>query len=220
MKRFWIITGLFFFVTMLSAQSESVDIRSGNKYYKKEKFSEAEIEYRKAIQKNTESFEANYNLGNALFKQGKYEQAMEFYQAAFPFANDKQKKAFDYHNIGNTLMGNEKYKEAIEAYKMSLRNNPKDDETRYNLAYAQAMLKKEEDNNDGGGGASDNQDNKEDEPKKQPDNQQEQPQPQQQQMSKEQAQQILEALEQDEKDIQDKVRNKQQRSIKKTDKDW
>lgn len=224
MKRFWIITGLFFFVTMLFAQSESVDIRSGNKYYKKEKFSEAEIEYRKALQKNAESFEANYNLGNALFKQGKYEQAMEFYQAAFPFANDKQKKAFDYHNIGNTLMGNEKYKEAIEAYKMSLRNNPKDDETRYNLAYAQAMLKKEEDNNDGGGGASDNQDNKEDEPKKQPDNQpdnqQEQPQPQQQQMSKEQAQQILEALEQDEKDIQDKVRNKQQRSIKKTDKDW
>ena len=118
------------------AQQESDDIRAGNKLYKDKKYTEAEIEYRKALQKNSKSFEANYNLGNALFRQGKYDKALEQYQNAVPLAaSDKQKTAYDFHNLGNTFMSGGKLQEAISAYKMALKSNPKDNETRYNLAY-------------------------------------------------------------------------------------
>lgn len=226
MRRELIFMTLIAVAFGLYAQKESDDLRAGNRHYKNKKYTEAEIEYRKALQKNSKSFEANYNLGNALFRQGKYEQALEQYHSAHTLTKDKEKLAYDFHNIGNALMSGTKYDKAIEAYKMALKNNPNDNETRYNLAYAQAQLKKQQDknqNNGGGGDDKNNQDNKENnEPqkspeKKQQEQQQEQPQPQ---MSKEQAQQILEALEQDEKETQDKAKNAQRRSTRKADKDW
>ena len=127
------------------AQKESNDVRAGNKLYKSSKFTEAEIAYRKGLVLNPKSFEANYNLGNALFKQKKYSEALEKYNHAVALQpTDKQKLAATYHNVGNSLLVDKKIEESIQAYKMALKNNPKDDETRYNLAYAQMMLKKQQ----------------------------------------------------------------------------
>lgn len=127
------------------AQKESADVRAGNKLYKAEKFTEAEIAYRKGLQKNSKSFEANYNLGNALFRQKKYSDALEQYKVALELKpTEKNKIAAAYHNTGNSLLVDNKIEESIDAYKTALKNNPKDDETRYNLAYAQALLKKQQ----------------------------------------------------------------------------
>ena len=131
------------------AQKESDDVRAGNKQYKKSKFTEAEIAYRKGLVRNPKSVEANFNLGNALFRQKKYSEALEKYNAAAALqAGDKKKMAATFHNVGNSLLVDNKIEESIKAYKMALKNNPKDDETRYNLAYAQLMLKKQQQNKD------------------------------------------------------------------------
>ncbi len=209
------------------AQKESDEVRTGNRHYNKKKYTEAEIEYRKALVKNNKSFEANYNLGNALFRQGKYNEAYQQYKTALPFAGDNKKKlASELHNMGNTLIGENKIQEAIDSYKMALKNNPADNDTRYNLAYAQMLLKKQQqENKDNKNNNKDKQNKDKDQqqqPKNEPDKEkkQEQPQPQQPQMSKENAQQILEALQQDEKDTQDKAKKAQVHGRKKADKDW
>lgn len=209
-----------------SAQMGNDDIRTGNKLYKNEKYVEAEIEYRKALQKNNRSFEANYNLGNALFRQGKYPEAFEQYKKSAPLSTEsKQKLASNFHNMGNTFMTGQQYKEAIEAYKQALINNPKDNETRYNLAYAQAMLQKQQNRNEQNGGDDNRQKNQNPEEKPQDNPRQENennpPPPQQQpQMSKETAQQILNALEQDAKEAQERAGKVHTRSNRRIEKDW
>jgi tetratricopeptide (TPR) repeat protein len=199
----------------LSAQEESTDVREGNKLYKSEKFVDAEVAYRKGLQKNPKSFEGTYNLGNALFKQKKYPEALEQYKNALalqPTAKDKIAAAF--HNAGNALLSDKKIEESINAYKMALKANPKDDETRYNLAYAQMMLKKQQQNKD-----KDKDKEKEKEQKKEQDKNQQQQQ-QQPQMSKQNAQQILDALMQDEKNTMDKKKKQPVRARKNAEKDW
>ncbi|HLP05294.1 MAG TPA: tetratricopeptide repeat protein [Paludibacter sp.] len=146
-------------VTGIYAQKENADMRDGNKLYKSGKFTEAEIAYRKGLSKNPKSFEANYNLGNALFKQKKYPEALEQYKSALELKpSEKNKMAAAFHNIGNSLFVGSKFEESIEAYKMALKNNPQDNETRYNLAYAQLMLKNQQKQNNG----KDNDKNKDD----------------------------------------------------------
>jgi len=199
------------------AQKESNDVRAGNKLYKSSKFTEAEIAYRKGLVRNSKSFEANYNLGNALFKQKKYTEALEKYNNAVALQPaDKQKLAATFHNVGNSLLAEKKIEEGIKAYKMALKNNPKDDETRYNLAYAQMLLNKQQQNKDKDKD-KDKQDQKKDQKKDQPQPEPQQPKPQ---MSKENAQQILEALMQDEKNTQEKAKKQPVRGTKKADKDW
>jgi len=132
----------------VAAQKESGDVRSGNKLYKAQKFTEAEIAYRKGLLKNQNSVEANYNLGNALFKQKKYADALEQYKIIIALQpKEKERLAAAYHNIGNSLLVDNKIEQSIEAYKLALKNNPKDNETRYNLAYAQELLKQQQKNN-------------------------------------------------------------------------
>ena len=132
----------------VAAQKESGDVRSGNKFYKAQKFTEAEIAYRKGLLKNQNSVEANYNLGNALFKQKKYADALEQYKIIIALQpKEKERLAAAYHNIGNSLLVDNKIEQSIEAYKLALKNNPKDNETRYNLAYAQELLKQQQKNN-------------------------------------------------------------------------
>jgi len=203
------------------SQKESDDVRKGNKLYKSSKFTEAEIAYRKGLIKNPKSFEANYNLGNALFKQKKYKEALDQYNNSIALQpKEKEKIAAAYHNTGNSLLVDKKIEESIKAYEMALKNNPKDNETRYNLAYAQALLKKQ--NKDKNKDKKD-KDKKQDQKQPQDQKPQEQPQqqqPQQKQMSKENAQQILDALLQDEKNAQDKAKKQPVRGTKKAEKDW
>lgn len=232
-RRFHIFLGLLAFMPVsIMAQQESADIRSGNKYYKQEKYTEAEVEYRKGLDKNKDSFEGHFNLGDALYRQEKFDDAIEQFKIAGTQAeNDKGKLAAVNHNIGNALLQQQKYAESIAAYKQALKNNPKDDETRYNLAYAQEMLRQQQQQQQ-----NQNQDNKDDnkqdeqkqnqqqeqnkQEQEQQDQEQQQPQPQEQTMSKENAEQILEALLQDEKETQEKAKRATMKSSKKADKDW
>ncbi|MEG2149670.1 MAG: tetratricopeptide repeat protein [Bacteroidaceae bacterium] len=208
-------------------------LRKGNKLYKDSAFVKAEVNYRKGLELNPQSVESMYNLGNSLSQQNKSKEAMEQYDAASRIEKNKTKLAKIYHNMGVLLQSGKQYQQCIEAYKQSLRNNPKDDETRYNLALAQKMLKDQQkqnqDNKDNKDDKKKEQEKKEQEQKKQDDKkkedqQQQPPKPEKQkkdEMSKENAQQLLNAAMQDEKQTQDKVKKQlQQVQSGKLDKDW
>lgn len=205
-------------------------LRSGNKLYKDSLFVKAEVDYRKALEVNPKSSAAMYNLGNALLMQQKAQEAMEQYQAASRLEKDKAKLAQIYHNMGVILQSSKKLPECIEAYKESLRNNPHDNETRYNLALAQKQLKDQQQNQNQDKQQEQKQDQKQDEQQRNKDQQdqdkkdQQQNNQQQQQnqneMSKENAEQLLNAAMQDEKNVQDKVKKQIQIQGKKLDKDW
>lgn len=178
-----------------------------------------------------------YNLGNTLSQQQKFKEAMEQYVAAGKIEKDKMKLAHIYHNMGVLFQAGKDYGQAVEAYKMSLRNNPKDDETRYNLALAQKLLKDQQQNqqnqDQNQDQNKDNQENKQDQKQdqnkqnndqKQDDQQQQQPpkpEKKENEMSKENAEQLLNSVMQDEKETQDKVK-KQQQVIQggRLEKDW
>lgn len=108
----------------------------------KDKFSAAEADYRQAISLNPKSETAKYNLGTAYYGKEKNAEAMLRFKQAAQTATDKAEKHKAFHNLGNTYMNEKKYTEAVESYKNALRNNPNDDETRYNLALAKDMLEK------------------------------------------------------------------------------
>jgi tetratricopeptide (TPR) repeat protein len=169
-----------------------------------------------------------FNLANALLMQQKAKEAMEQYESVSKIEKDKEKLAQIYHNMGVILQSSKQLPQCIEAYKESLRNNPKDDETRYNLALAQKQLKDQQQNQQNQDQQQQQQEQKEDKQDQNKDqqeqNQDQQQQPQQQQnkneMSKENAQQLLNAVMQDEKNVQDKVKKQLQIQGKKLDKDW
>ncbi|MCX6308215.1 MAG: tetratricopeptide repeat protein, partial [Bacteroidia bacterium] len=125
-------------------KAERSDVRKGNRQYEKKKYTEAEIQYRKALEINPKSKEGAYNLGNALYRQNKPKEALEQYQNALNLQNDPKKKSQIFHNAGNVFMANKEYDKAVDAFKNSLIINPSDNETRYNLALAQALLKKQQ----------------------------------------------------------------------------
>ncbi len=215
------------------------------------KLQEAEAKYRQALEKDPNNWDANYNLANALAKQNRIDEATRQYQALSSRTDvDKTKRAAAYHNLGNCLLQGNNLQGAIEAYKDALRNNPNDLETKYNLAWAQDKMRQQQNeqqqnqdqnkqdqqqdqqNQDNQQQQNQQQDNQQDNQQQQnqdqqQDNQQQeqqQPQPQEQneqQMSKEDAMRILEALENDEKDVQDKVqKQKAQPQRRRTQKDW
>ena len=203
--------------SLLFAQQESGDVRRGNKQYNDSNYTEAEVHYRRALDKNQQSFEGYFNLGDALFRQEKYPEALEQYTKAERClnANDKLRKeelqkrlAATYHNMGNALYAQQQYDKAVGAYQQSLRNNPKDNDTRYNLVKAMHQLQQQ-------------QQNQQQEQQQQQQNQQQEQQQQQdkQQMDQETAEQILRALEQDEQETQEKLQ-RQQGKKRRVEKEW
>ena len=233
LQKFYIISLLLLggIVSVHAQQKTDRDyLRSGNKLYNDSLFIKAEVDYRKALDINPKSTDAMFNLGNALLMQQKVKEAMEQYESVSKVEKDKSKLAEIYHNMGVILQSAKQYPQCIEAYKESLRNNPKDDETRYNLALAQKMLKDQQQNQQNQDQQQQQQDQKEDQ-KDQNKDQQEQDQKDQQQqrqqqqqnkneMSKENAQQLLNAVMQDEKNVQEKVKKQIQIQGKKLDKNW
>ena len=232
MKKFYILSLLLVAsaVQVLAQQKTDRDyLRSGNKLYNDSLFIKAEVDYRKALEINPKSTDAMFNLANALLMQQKAKEAMEQYESVSKIEKDKDKLAQIYHNMGVMLQSAKQLPQCIEAYKEALRNNPKDDETRYNLALAQKQLKDQQQDQQNQDQQQQQQEQKED---KQDQNQDQQEQdqkdqqqnPQQQQnkneMSKENAQQLLNAVMQDEKNVQDKVKKQIQIQGKKLEKDW
>lgn len=193
----------------ISAQKEARNVKEGNKQYVAQKFTEAQKFYEQGIADNSDSYSANFNLGNSLFRQKKYKEALEQYQKAATLTKEKKEIASAFHNVGNALMEEKNYEKSVEAYKNSLKANPKDDDTRYNLAVAQYLMKKQQEQ----------QKQQQQQQKQEQQQQQEQKQQQQPKMQQEQIEQILKALEQDERDVQER-RKIQMGQRSKTDKEW
>ncbi len=201
-------------------------IRDGNQLFKEKKYSDAEVEYKKSLGVNKNSIPGNYNLGNAYYKQGKFDEASQQYQSAFSnqdLREDQKAKAF--HNIGNSLLESKKYPESIQAYKNALKINPKDNDTRYNLAYAQSRLQQQQqqkqqqqNKNDKN---KDQQKKEQDKKEQQQDKKDQQKQAQQNKknISKEDAEKILQALNNDEKNAQKKLQKKEGKRIQ-IEKQW
>jgi len=218
---------------------------------KKDDFVSAEMAYRKAISNQPTTVAGIYNLGNSYYKSKHYEEALYRQEQVAKIATSKEEKHKAFHNIGNILMENKKCKEAVEAYKNALRNNPTDDETRYNLGLAKicADQQKDEDKEDKNKDEEkkdenkENKDNKEDDkkegeeekddkgkPKDDKDNkgkdgedqkQPQQPQPQPGKLSPQQIKNLLEAMNNQEQKVQEKINADKQKGVKvKTDKDW
>ena len=229
-------------VTASAQKAERKNVREGNELYESEKYTESEIAYRKSLEVNPRSTEGTYNLGNSLYKQGKFPEAAEQYQLIAGQGEKlvQTKEGIDrlsevYHNMGNIFMNGKEYGKAVETYKQSLRLNPGDDETRYNLALAQKLLQDQQGQDQNQNQQNqDQQDNQENQDQQDQQDQQQQQQDQQQdqqtqdqpqsneQMSKDNAQQMLDAFLQDEKDTQEKVKKaqQQQQQRRKTDKEW
>lgn len=201
----------------ISAQKEARNVKEGNKQYVAQKFTEAQKFYEQGIADNSDSYSANFNLGNSLFRQKKYKEALEQYQKAATLTKEKKEIASAFHNVGNALMEEKNYEKSVEAYKNSLKANPKDDDTRYNLAVAQYLMKKQQEQQK----QQQQQQKQEQQKQEQQQEQQKQEQKQQQQpkMQQEQIEQILKALEQDECDVQER-RKIQMGQRSKTDKEW
>jgi tetratricopeptide (TPR) repeat protein len=222
------------FTGSLNAQADRKFIRQGNREYEKDKFSESEISYRRALDKNKTSGDAVFNAGDALYKQKKYEDAGKQFIESHKMLEEKDKRSASMYNLGNSLLMANKLKESIESYKNSLKLNPGNMEAKYNLAYAQDMLKKQEEQQKQQQQQQqqkdkENKDQKKDQ-EKQENNQQEKQQDQQQQqkqqdqqqsISQEDAERLLNAIANDEKNVQEKV--KLAKAIKarvKTTKNW
>ena len=234
MKKFYILSLLLVASAgqVLAQQKTDRDyLRSGNKLYNDSLFIKAEVDYRKALETNPKSTDAMFNLANALLMQQKAQEAMEQYQSVSKIEKDKEKLAQIYHNMGVMLQSAKQLPQCIEAYKESLRNNPKDDETRYNLALAQKQLKDQQQNQQNQDQQQQQQEQKEDKQDQNKDQQEQEQKDQQQQnqqqqqqnkneMSKENAEQLLNAVMQDEKNVQDKVKKQIQIQGKKLEKDW
>ncbi len=269
------------FSAVLSAQIDTLKtnrearqlLREGNKLYHKGKYNEALIAYRKALGKNAKYDKASYNYGNTLYLSKNYKDAISQYEVMAKSAENKLDKAQAFHNMGDAMLEQKQYQQAVEAFKNALRNNPKDDETRYNLAVAQKYADKEKQNNKQNNNNKDdkqnkdnkdNKDNKNDknkqdkksnkddqkdkkdqkdnknkdkQDKSDKDNQKDQnkdkqgqgdndkkpqSQPKKGTMSKQQLQQLLESLNNEEKKTQKKIqlqKAKAQKNVKR-DKDW
>ena len=223
---------LLLFSPLTFAQREASDVRKGNREYKSENFSGAEVDYRRALQTNKDSYEAHYNLGDALYRQEKYADALEAYETAarsLDKKEDKTRYSKVMHNIGNCHFAAQQYDKAVSAYQESLRANPKDNETRYNLVKAMEMLQQQQQqqqqqqNQDQQQQQQEQQQQQQNEDQQQDEDQQQQQQQQQQQneneMDKETAEQILQALEQDEQDTQEKLQ-RQQGKKRRVEKEW
>ena len=145
MKRFLFVMALLLAYTVSGmAQADRQYIRSGNKYYRQQNFVKAEAEYRKSLSVNPENPQALYNLGCALVMQKKDSVAVQQFEKAAKIETGRMRKAKIYHNIGFVCQSHKLYGDAINAYKESLRNNPADNETRYNLALCQRLNKSEQ----------------------------------------------------------------------------
>src|SRR6056297_2150040 len=228
---------LFIILALLAlntfAQQERKYISKGNKAFENGNFDDSEIFYRKAIDKKDDSYSATFNIGDALYKQEKYDDAINQFSDLTNQELTKEDKAKIYHNLGNSLLNHKKIKESIEAYKHALRNNPSDRETKYNLAYAQKLLEQQQNqdqnqdqdkNQDKDQDKEQNKDQKNQNKKEQKDQQQDKNQQQKQQQpesTKQNAERILQALANDEKKTQQKVKEQKAKAAKvKVVKDW
>ena len=210
-----------------NAQNDRDYIREGNRNFRSGKFAEAEVSYRKSIEKNPRNPQAAYNLGNALFAQKKDSAAVVAYESGVQLETSAIRKAMGYHNMGVVCQSHKMFSEAIEAYKNALRLNPKDDEARYNLEICKKQQKNQQNKQNQDKQNQKKDDKGKDQKKDQQKEQQKQDKDKQQQnkdknkMSKDNAEQLLNAAIQQEKNTQKRMKDKmQQPRSRQLDKNW
>ena len=220
---------LLFFCLTAMAQTDRDYIRRGNRLMRDSVYDKAQVEYQKAIEKDNTNPISHYNLGNALLYQSKAEDAMKEYETAARLEKDKVRLGQIYHNMGVICQSAKKFDLAVNCYRNSLRNDPNNDETRYNYALSLFQLKKQQQEDNQQDQQKDEQGKNEKEEKEQQqqqqqenkEEQQEQQQAQPEQMSRENAEQMLNAAMQDEKATQEKIqRAQQQRQQRQLKKQW
>jgi Ca-activated chloride channel family protein len=231
-----LITLIFMYGSLIFAQSTRSLVNDGVELYNKKKYSDAEVNFKKGSEKNPQNFEAKFNLGDTYYKQQRYDEAMKSFQSAFVDAKDDLEKAKLYYNIGNSLLKSQKIKESVGAYKESLKLNPTDQQAKYNLSYALNLLKnpnQDKQQNQDKDQNKDQQDQKKDQQDQNQQNQNQQQQDQQkqdqqqqqsqeqkeQELTKQEAEKILNALKENEKDLQKQLRKIKGQRVK-TEKDW
>ena len=223
-KKVATVICLLLTATTLMAQGDRQLVRQGNKQFRAGNNKEAEVSYRKAVEKNPRNPQACYNLGNALMQQQKDSAAVAQFETAAKLETNPIRRAQAYHNMGVVCQGKRMYGEAIEAYKEALRNNPTDDETRYNLTLCKRQQKQQQ--NQQKQQQDKNQQNKQDKQQEQQKQQQQKQQQkkqeqQQQQMSRENAEQMLNAAMQEEKQTQQRMKKAQQQpNRRQLEKNW
>ena len=218
--------------TDIFAQNDRVSLRHGNRHFKKNSYAQAEVEYKKALESNPDNSQAAYNLGCALMMQNNDSAAVEEFQKAANMERVPLRRAQANHNIGVICQNHKMYGEAIDAYKKSLRDNPHDDETRYNLALCQKLLKEnpEQKNQDKNKEKDKNSKDKKNEDKESKDKKDqnkddkkksEKPKDQNDRMSKQNAEKLLNAAMRQEKQTQEKLNKmKSQQKSRDLEKNW
>ena len=241
MKRLLIILSLLISFTSFAQNKKSL-LREGNTLYADSSYNDAEMQYRKSLEKDQDYFNASFNLADAVYKQERYEESSALFGALIDNAPTESDLSKVYHNMGNSLVKEQKLDEAIDAYKNALRINPNDAETRHNLALCkkqkQEQEQQQEKNKEDKEDKEEQEENKEDkegekkeeqEKNEQKNENQEQKQEDQQnqqeekkeEMSKEDAEKMLEAIQQQEKDLQEELQKKKVKGKKvKVLKDW
>lgn len=237
-------TIFLFSVGIFAQQKKDFALPDGNAKFEKKEYAEAEANFRISKSDNPKKAAAAYNLGNAVYKQNQAAEAKFAYTKAVETAKTKNEKHYAYHNLGNAYMKEKAYDKAVEAYKNALRNNPSDDESRYNYALAKKMLKdnppsknddkkkdkkgdspekkpKQDQNQDKNKDQNDKNKNKEDKPNNKQDQNQNKPQPQPNNVPKDRMQNLLDAVNNEEKKIQDRVNARKVKGAPKQEgKDW
>jgi tetratricopeptide (TPR) repeat protein len=231
-------------LTDASAQVDKREVRRGNRDFRKENYKEAELQYFRALAKDSLSFAANYNMANTLYRQENYDQALKHLEKIAEVAAASPAAADYYYNLGNVAMAKEDYQKAVDAYKQSLLRNPADLQAKENYIYAKEKLKQQQeqqnnqdqnqDQNDQNKDQNDDKDQQKDQNQKddqdKKDNQdqkQDQKQDQNQsgselKISPQAAQQMLQAIQAKEKDTQEKVNKEKAAALssRQKEKNW
>ena len=217
------------FLLSMSAQVDRRDVRAGNRQFRKENWREADIDYRKALVKDSTSIAANYNLASNLYRQGNFDEAAKVMEKIKETAPATANAADYYYNTGDIAIEKKDWQGAVNAFKEALLRNPADMDAKENYIYAKKMLENQK--NGGGGQNNDqdqqNQDNNQDNNQNQNNQGQNNPQNGQSgqqpvKISPQQAQQMLKAIQAKEKETQDKVNKEKAEALKsrQKDKNW
>ena len=205
---------------VMGAQTDRREVRKGNRDFRKENYSEAEIDYRRALVKDSTSFAANYNLGNTLYRNGDVQQARKSYETLKDAADASPYGADYYYNLGNAAAAMEDWQAAVDAYTRSLLMNPGDMDAKENYVYAKGKLKNQQ--NGGGQDQNQNQDNQDDRNQQDRQDQEQGSGGEQPKITPQAAQQMLKAIQAKEKETQEKV-NKEKAALLKSrqkEKNW
>lgn len=238
MKKIIFILILSFISQWAFSQTTHKLLREGNKAYKEDDFAKAAEDYYKALAKDPSNIKGKFNLGNATYKNDGYDEAVQHFSSAAELAKDNQTKADAYYNLGNSLFKKAQAEEgkglekSVEAYKNSLRLNPKDMDTKKNLALTQRLIQMQQQEQEQQQQQEDQEQQEEQEQQEQEEQEQqqqqqsqqkkeeqEQPQEQPKDLSKEEALELLKIMDDEEKKVQEKMR-KAKGNGKKPDKDW